>query len=397
MEALPLASSQVLVKEIEVWQKQYDFLCCEDRFKGFIGGIGSGKTFAGVLESLKHAEPGSLGLVVAPTYPMLRDATVRTFLGLLEGMPYQFNKSQMILALPNGAEILFRSADEPDRLRGPNLHWAYLDEAALCLPETWLLIIGRLRAKGKARPCWVTTTPRGKKNWLYERLDRITMFQAMTRENPYLDPVFIKDLEANYAGQFYKQELEGAFVSYEGLVYEEFDRPTHVQSEIDREFKKVVFGLDEGYTNPSAMVVIGLDSDDRIHIVDEFYQRRILQGDLVDYVYHMKKQYRASCVFVDPSAAGLIAALRARGLPAMEGDNRVFDGIQRVKARLAVQGDGKPRMFVHRRCVNTIAEMEGYIWNDRKLKEEPVKQNDHLMDALRYSIMGARQGSGIYL
>jgi hypothetical protein len=64
---------------------QADFLASAARFNFYVGGVGAGKTTAGALRALAWAldHPGSLGLIGAPTYPMLRDATQRAFFALL--------------------------------------------------------------------------------------------------------------------------------------------------------------------------------------------------------------------------------------------------------------------------------------------------------------------------
>lgn len=371
-------------RTIELYPTQYDFVTCQDRLTGFIAGIGAGKTFAGVVKALvAHGQTHGLGLVVAPTYPMLRDATLRTFLEVAHDVVVDFHKGEMRAELRGGGEVLFRSADNPDRLRGPNLHWAWIDEAALCPKMTWEIVIGRLRAGGKAGPCWVTTTPRGR-NWLYERAQEMKIFRATVWDNPFLAPEFVQSVEQAYTGKFARQELYGEFVSFEGLVYDEFDRSIHVMERSAKEFQRFIMGIDEGYTNPAVILVIGLDSDDRAHVMQEFYQRRVLQDAFVEEAARLAKQYGVEACYVDPSAASLIAALRRAGVPARAAENAVMDGIQRVKARLVVQGDGRPRLTVAPSCVNTISEFEMYVWKEDH--DEPVKQNDHAMDALRYAL-----------
>jgi phage terminase large subunit len=98
--------------------------------------------------------------------------------------------------------------------------------------------------------------------------------------------------------------------------------------------------------------------------------------------------YHLEALLVDPSAAGLIAEMRAEGLPVREADNVVRDGIQRVKARWANAGDGHPRLTISPSCVNTAAEAESYTWkeNNAGIKDEPEKVNDHAMDSLRYMV-----------
>jgi phage terminase large subunit len=66
-------------------------------------------------------------------------------------------------------------------------------------------------------------------------------------------------------------------------------------------------------------------------------------------------------------------------------------GIQRVKERLRVRGDGRARVFIASNCTNTIKEFGAYRWAESKEgraeKEQPVKESNHALDALRYMIM----------
>lgn len=379
-------------RRIHLYPRQHDFVLSDDRFTAFVAGVGSGKTYGGAVKALTEearlAELGHrpLGLVVAPTYPMLRDATLRTFEKVFDGVMVGFNKGEMTADTAHG-EVLFRSADNPDRLRGPNIHWAWIDEGALCPSQTWDVVIGRLRADGLAGRCWITSTPKGR-NWLYQRQDQLMVYKASTEQNPYLDREFVDSLKAAYTGKFAQQELYGEFVGFEGLVYEEFDAGRHVQRH-DGPFVRYIVGADEGYTNPAVMLVIGLDADDRAHVCAEFYQRRVLQDEFIERAWELLQEYKPGGYYVDPSAAGLIAAMQARGLPVRKADNDVTQGVQQVKAHLAVAGDGRPRLTVDPSCVNTIAEFESYVWKEGRqgVKDEPEKVNDHAMDALRYALM----------
>lgn len=375
-------------RTIELYPAQYEFVGCADRFTAFVGGIGSGKSHAGAVKALGQMSNPGLGMVVAPTYAMLRDATVRTFLELAGLVVKKFHSGEMRIELRNGAEALFRSADNPERLRGPNLSWAWIDEAALCRPGTWEIIIGRLREAGRAGTCWVTTTPKGR-NWLYDRRGEMTLFKASTADNPYLDTGFVKSLQDAYTGQFARQELEGEFVTFDGLVYEEFDRELHV-IDVDRKKNvRYVAGVDEGYTNPSVILVCGIDSDGRVNVAEEFYKRRMLQGDVVAHAQNLARDWNIEAFYVDPSAAGLIAEMASVGLTVHEANNAVMPGIQSVKARLAVLGDGRPRLALDAGCVNLAAEFESYSWKSGRagIRDEPEKVNDHALDALRYVCM----------
>ena len=112
---------------------QQEFHSCGARFKGFSGPVGSGKSMALCQEALRlcYMNPGRTGLLGAPTYPMLREATMATLFGILDGnrIRYEHNKAENTLVLPDtGSRIVFRPVDDYERLRGTNLAWFGLDE-----------------------------------------------------------------------------------------------------------------------------------------------------------------------------------------------------------------------------------------------------------------------------
>jgi len=364
---------------VKLYPRQHDFFTCTDPVAAFIGGIRSGKTYSGCLWMLSQvAPPGTLGLVVAPTYPLLRDVTWRTMLEI-GGNIFTVNKSEMTLAVPGGGEMLFRSADNPDRIRGITANVALIDEAGYCPGDTYDIVKGRLSAlPGLLR---IVTTPKGR-NWLYERQSEMTIFKAATKDNPYIPREFVSDLERSYTGNFARQELYGEFVAFEGLVYPMFSRDIHTKERKPDEMKSRWIGNDEGYTNPSVILDVGADSDGRLHVFREWYRRGQLQDTVVAANAEWYAETRFQGVVVDSSAAGLIAALRDANIPAMGHKGRVRDGISNVQNLLAVAGDERPRLTIDPSCIHTIAEMESYCWKEGK--DEPEKQNDHAMDTLRY-------------
>ena len=190
------------------------------RNRAYVGGVGSGKTTAGVVELLRQPA-GTTGIVVAPTYPMLRDATMRTFFELVpDRLIREHNRAENRVELANGTTLLFRSGDRPDRLRGPNVGFAYLDEAAYLDEDVFKVIVGRLRRRpGRL---WLTTTPRGQ-NWVYRRFvtnatESHSLHTGKTADNPYLPDDFVDELSKEFGDTAYaRQELEGQFVDLSGV------------------------------------------------------------------------------------------------------------------------------------------------------------------------------------
>ena len=165
----------VINKTVQVSVKQRQFLESKRLLRAFVGGIGSGKSFIGALDMIRRSKPDRLYLVTAPTYPMLSDATYRSLGDLaqmldLVGPGDKKTSPPPSIKLRNGAEILFRSTDNPEMLRGPNLSGVWMDEASLSKQEAFDILIGRLREGGEEGWLTATFTPKGKAHWTYKIL-----------------------------------------------------------------------------------------------------------------------------------------------------------------------------------------------------------------------------------
>src|ERR1700744_324237 len=217
-------------------------------FKGFSGPIGSGKSQALCHEAIRlsYLNPGRQGLVGAPTYPMLRDATLTSFLEIVSAnrLPHAFNKSESVLVMKDTrSRIYFRAVDDFERLRGTNLAWFGLDELTYTAEEAWLRLEGRLRDPKASRLCgFGVWTPKGF-DWVHRRFVKelvagYEVVLAQPFENRYvLDsvPDFYERLRGSYDARFFEQEALGAYLNVQaGVVYREFDRQRNVREvEID--------------------------------------------------------------------------------------------------------------------------------------------------------------------
>jgi len=238
--------------KMKATEPQAKFHRSSKRFRAFVSGIGAGKTFSGAVEILRMP-PGTVGLVAAPTYRMLEDATIATIKEIFGDLIVEFVKSDMTMRLVDDKKILLRSADDPEKLRGPNLGWFWLDEGAMMGALAWKIMVGRLRLHpGRA---WVTTTPRGKVNWVYTNFvrdglsDLFEVIQCSTKSNIYLPDFFIDQLEAQYTGAWRQQEYEGEFVDFnQNAAYHEFKRSLNVEKNVFERYynpyKPLMFGCD---------------------------------------------------------------------------------------------------------------------------------------------------------
>jgi predicted phage terminase large subunit-like protein len=215
-------------KTIRLHKAQASFLRSSALFRAFVGGIGSGKSYAGAYDMIRKAKPNRLYLVCAPTYPMLSDASFRSFLAVAEELgivnPEDVRRSSPpSIKLRTGAEVLFRTGDEPDRLRGPNLSGIWLDEASLMDEGVFNITIGRLREQGEQGWLTATFTPKGRTHWTYKQFatgrQDTEIFHARTADNPFLPDSFYSTVRQQYTSALAAQELEGEFVDLSGSMF----------------------------------------------------------------------------------------------------------------------------------------------------------------------------------
>ena len=218
--------SSATLRTVRLTPAQHRFRHSSALFRAFVGGRGAGKSFVGAYDLFCRARSGGLYLVTAPTYPMLRDATLRGFLQVsdLLGRPVRIRKGEMSAALPGGSEVLFRTTSDPDRLRGPNYAGAWMDEASISPPDAQDIIVASLRQGGRQGWLSCTFTPKGLAHWTYDRFAAAVrpdteLIRSRTDENPFLPPDFAATIARQYDDLFAAQELGGEFVDTEGAEW----------------------------------------------------------------------------------------------------------------------------------------------------------------------------------
>jgi phage terminase large subunit-like protein len=161
---------------------------------------------------------------------MLHDTTFPTFKAIAEQFGV-WGKSKLtpyptatILLEGGEATVRFRTADNPDRMRGPNLRGAWLDEASLMSQRAYDVLIASLRDGMEVGWLSATTTPQGPSNWTHEVFNTgkqdTSIVRARTAENPFLSPEFAATLARQYGEtNWARQELGGEFVQLEGTEF----------------------------------------------------------------------------------------------------------------------------------------------------------------------------------
>lgn len=398
---MAVAVKEIQEVKISLLPKQLLFVNSEAKEVLYSGAFGAGKTRALCFKVAKHASiPGNLVGLCRKTFFSMKQSTLRTLLNPDGNLPpvlpegsYKHYKSDHIIALHGAGEIYYFGFDNPERVASLNLGAVGVDEGIEIDPDEYIMLLGRLRNPvDLIRQIFIATNPGSPSHFLYQRFfekkhpDR-EVIETNSLENFFLPADYLMRLKG-FSGQNRARYMEGKWVAFEGLIYDMWDRKVFC-AERDEEWKEVIAGIDEGFTHPAVILVAGLDNDGRMHQFQEFYQTGIRPERFVETACAYAKRFGVEIFFCDPSAAGLIADLKAKGLNAVAADNAVMEGIRRVQKRLTVAGDGRPRYTIDpARCPNTVKEIEAYRWRDSKIKEEPVKEFDDAMDAWRYLVAG---------
>ena len=390
----------------------------------FSGAIGATKSRSLCYKLVSRAgKPGSVEFLCRKTLVSLKKSTLKTLLEpdgdlppvLLPGT-YTHNKSDGIIRLNGGGQIMYFGLDDPSKLGSVNGTGCAIDELVDISKEDYTMLNGRVRmvVEGIFRQLYGACNPGSPSHWAAFRwglnpggklLDEShRVIQTKTTENLFLvekAPDYIESL-MSMTGVAFRRFVMGEWIGSDGLVYDTWDREKHVQAR-DFEPSRVVYAIDPGYTDPFAIIELSLDNDKRVHVSSEFYKRKITNDDGIAALRSMMVD--PSCdVVVDSAEPSLVETLQRAGiraLPAIKGPDSITNGINRVQQRLADPGDGRPRLTVDPSCENLIREFESYEWAKDKrsdgLKDKPVDQNNHALDALRYGTRHIDGESGFYL
>lgn len=263
------------------------------------------------------------------------------------------------------------------------------------------------RCSVKGSKYWFNCNPEGpyhwfKLNWIdqAEQKDLLHLHFLMT-DNPSLDEEIIERYRKNYIGVFFQRYILGLWVLAEGIIYPNFSKERHCtksNESIPDKFEYYYVTSDYGITNPQVFLLCGINFIDKkphIWILDEYYnvgkkkdkekEEQIVKTDalfLKDYKKLINELYIKQTI-IDPSATSLINLFKENNIKVKEANNAVIDGINLVSHFL----EEEQIHIIANKCPNLIREFGSYIWDSKAQEkgiDEPVKQNDHALDALRY-------------
>lgn len=335
----------------------------------------------------------------------------------------------------NGSTITIGGLDKATRIMSSEYDVIYVQEATELVEDDWEALTTRLRnGKVSFQQLMADCNPGPPQHWLNQRSIRgmTEMVNCRHEDNPRL----FADGEWTAEGDSYIARLDaltgvrrerlrfGRWAAAEGLVYTLFDPQVHLYKPIGmppKEWPRYL-SVDFGFNNPFTCQWWCEDGDGRLYMYKEIYMTgRLVEDHAAAILQAIRKgdghgpDVMPVEVICDHDAEDRATLEKHLGLSTVPAVKTVSDGIQAVQARMKIQADGKPRIFI---CRDALVETDPvladahkpkcaqdeileYVWDTRRqagaadttVREAPLKSNDHGMDAMRY-IVAARDMVG---
>lgn len=286
----------------------------------------------------------------------------------------EFNRTDNIYTFKRtGSYVEFFGADEPAKLRGPGRDILFVNEANLIPRESYTQLA--IRTKNSI---FVDFNPADEFSYVYDLADdpRAKFIRSTYKNNlANLSKEQIEEIEK-------LQDLDDNLWKVYGLGLRGTSAETiytHWKYAKKLPLKGQLFaGQDFGYNVPSALVLCEL-YEGAVYVQELLYQTKLTTTELIEQ-YKQLDLSRTLEIYCDNAEPKTIQEICNAGYNAMPADKAVLEGIRKVKST---------PLYIVEGSTSLIKEIKSYKWKtnkDRRVLDEPVKFNDHAMDAMRYAI-----------
>ena len=348
------------------------------------GGAGSGKSYSTAQHVILRAleENNKRILITRKTLPALRVSCLQLMKDLLSEyeIPYELNKSELEMKIGSN-QILFKSLDNPEKIKSSEFNYIWAEEATELTHQDYLQLRLRLRRKNELKNRLIMTlNPIDQFHWIRTKVldtpnEDMASFQSNYKMNPFLSKEYIEQLEglAEIDENYYRIYALGEWGVLQNLIYSNWD----VVNKMPEDYDEVIYGLDFGYVNPTVLLEIRI-KENEIWAKEIIYQSHLTNAELIDLL--KEKIDRNVSIYADSAEPQRIEEIYQAGFNVYPSEKNVQFGINRVK---------QYKLHILEDSVNLIKEIRSYKWKEDKegrILEEPVKFNDHAMDAMRYAL-----------
>lgn len=221
----------------------------------------------------------------------------------------KMSKGDTEIVFNNGSKILFRSAESEDNLRGADINYLIIDEAAFVKQSTLeVIILPMLLVKGKV--CLFLSTPKGK-NWLYHSyLDgqdpsqtKNVSFRYSTYDSPYANEDIIQGYRDRFATKVFQQEVEAEFVDGEA-IFNNINEVLVLGKQVEPiEGKRYYAGVDIGLINDATVLTI---IDEEGNLVNYERWLKVESPELIDKIIRLNELWNFNRILIEENNQGLV-------------------------------------------------------------------------------------------
>lgn len=279
-----------------------------------------------------------------------------------------------------------------DKIRGMTSFGAYINEGSLANEEVFDEI--KSRCSGEGARILVDTNPDHPEHWLLKdyiqnNADGIISYSFQLDDNTFLSERYRKNIiETTPSGMFTDRNIHGKWVSGDGVVYADFDLSKHKINKADLAKIKMVryfCGVDWGYEHFGSIVVVGVDALENYYVIEEHaHQHLDVEKDWVPIAKKIVSKYGDIPFYCDSARPEYVHKFMKKKLNAINANKKVMLGIETVASLMK-----SDNFYIdYDNCSRFKQEIYKYIWH--KTKDEPKKEFDDVLDAIRYAILSDR-------
>lgn len=369
---------------IEINEAYKQALTYRGRYLNIYGGAGSGKSiFAGqklILRSL--LEKAHKFLLVRKVHKTIKGSQyelIKRYIYKYELNKHFEFKEGYIKCISNGNEFITAGLDDVEKLKSiEGVTGIWIEEATELSREEFNQVDLRLRGNLlNYKQIILTYNPIDHLHWLNAiKLKDCLTIQTTFKDNKFIDKEYISTLEQlqEQNPEYYKIYALGQWGVKLDLIYKPFVSLVNYPESFD----ETIYGLDFGYNNPTALIEVNI-KDKCFYLKEKLYETKLTNTDLINKLNDLITNKNAY-IYCDCAEPQRIEELRRAGFNAVPSDKSVKAGIDYCKAQT---------IYSNYENENLNEEINTYCWRKDKngnLIDEPVKYNDHLLDAMRYAI-----------
>lgn len=380
-------------------QAQYPIFHDKSRFKVCAMGRRWGKSVLATYTLLTRAfdKPNQLFFFIAPTFSQARAILWEILKSKSRNISKNINESRLEVTLVNGTKILLKGADRPDTLRGVSLSGVVFDEFASMRDNenVWKLVVRPALSDQQGWALFISS-PAGR-DYFYDMYNVAknsndwNSWQQTTLQGGNVPIEEIETAKNELDERSFRQEYEGSFESFEGLVVPSFDRALNESFEEIQEHDTLIMGVDFNVNKMPCGVHVKRGKE--LHLVDEFYgsfnTTELMEAIEARYPKHKKIFHTDATGSANKSSAGGktdLDIIKSYGYKVynLKKNPNIVDRVNAHNSMIC-SVDGTRRYFIHKRCKKSIEAHEKHVFDDNGLPSKKHEWIDDVFDSCSYS------------